>query len=51
MKLLNESILPNIIDLKESKKAKKRIINCYWHDQRFYFKGLFVPKPKERMAL
>jgi hypothetical protein len=29
MKLLNESISPDIIDLEENKRAKKRIINYH----------------------
>ncbi len=50
MKLLNKSQLLNIIDAKESKKTKKRIINYHWHDKKIYSKGLFVPKPKEKRA-
>jgi hypothetical protein len=49
--LLKEDILPNIVDLDESKRARKRVTNYCWKEQRLYFKGLFVPKPKERMAL
>jgi hypothetical protein len=48
---LKESILPNIVDFEESKRAKKRIINYCWQEQRLFFKGLFMPKPKERLAL
>jgi len=33
------------------KRVRKRIINYHWHDQRLYFKGLFVLKLEERMAL
>jgi hypothetical protein len=51
MKLLHEGILLDIVDLEESKKARKRIINYHWQDQRLYFKGLFVLKLEERMAL
>jgi hypothetical protein len=39
------------IDLEESKRAKKRVSNYCWREQRLYFKGLFVPKPEERTAL
>ncbi len=49
--LLKEGILPDIIDLEESKRARKRITNYCWKEQRLYFKGLYVPKPEERMAL
>jgi hypothetical protein len=51
MGLLREGIRPNTMDLEESKRARKRIINYHWQDQRLYFKGLFVPKAEERMAL
>jgi hypothetical protein len=30
MKLLNEGILPDIIDLEENKRVKKKIINYHW---------------------
>jgi hypothetical protein len=49
--LLKEYKLPNTVDLKESKRAKKRITNYCWKEQRLYFKGLLVPKPEERMTL
>ncbi len=49
--LLKEGILLDTVDLKESKRARKRITNYCWKEQRIYFKGLFVPKPEERMAL
>ncbi len=49
--LLKEGILPNTIDLEESKRARKRITNYCWKEQMFYFKGLYVPKPEEKMAL
>jgi len=39
------------VDLEESKRARKRVSNYYWKEQRLYFKGLFVPKPEERMSL
>jgi hypothetical protein len=48
---LKENILPDTVDLEENKRVKKRIINYCWQEQRLYFKGLFMPKPKERMAL
>jgi hypothetical protein len=46
MKLLHEGTLPNIVDLEECKRARKRILNYHWQDQRLYFKGLFVPRPE-----
>jgi hypothetical protein len=48
---LHEGTLPNTIDFEECKRARKRIMNYHWHDQRLYFKGLFVPKPEEKMGL
>jgi len=51
MGLLREGILLDIMDLEESKRARKKITNYYWQEQRLYFKGLFMPKPEERMAL
>jgi hypothetical protein len=49
--LLKEGILLDTVDLEESKRARKRITNYCWKEQRLYFKGLYVPKPEERMAL
>ncbi len=51
MKLLHEGTLLDIIDHEECKKAKKRIVNYHWQDQSHYFKGLFVPRPEDRMGL
>ncbi len=48
---LHEGTLSYTIDLEECKRARKKIMNYHWQDQRLYFKGLFVPKPKERMGL
>jgi hypothetical protein len=44
--LLKEGILPDTVDLEESKRARKRVNNYCWKEQRLYFKGLFVPKPE-----
>jgi hypothetical protein len=49
--LLKGDILTNIVDLEESKRARKIITNYCWKEHRLYFKGLFVPKPKERITL
>jgi hypothetical protein len=49
--LLKGGVLPDTIDLEESKRARKRITNYCWKEERLYFKGLYVPKPKERMRL
>ncbi len=51
MKLLQEGTLPNIVDLKECKRARKRILNYHQQDQRLYFEGLFVPRLEDQMGL
>jgi hypothetical protein len=45
MILLHEGTLPYTIDLEECKRARKRIMNYHWQDQRLYFRRLFVLKP------
>jgi hypothetical protein len=49
--LLKEGVIPDTIDLQASKRARKRATNYNWKDERLYFKGLYVPKPEERMEL
>jgi hypothetical protein len=49
--LLKEDKLLDIVDLEESKRARKRVNNYCWKEQRLYFKGFLVPKPKEKMPL
>jgi hypothetical protein len=49
--LLKGGILPDTIDLEEIKRVRKRITNYCWKEERLYFKGLYVPKPEERMRL
>jgi hypothetical protein len=49
--LLKGGILPDTIDHEESKRVRKRITNYCWKEERLYFKGLYVPKPEERMRL
>ncbi len=49
--LLKEGVLSDAIDIEESKRAKKRVSNYCWKEQRLYFKGLLVPKPEERISL
>jgi hypothetical protein len=39
------------VDLEEGKRARKRVNNYYWKGQKLYFKGLYVPKPEERIPL
>jgi hypothetical protein len=49
--LLKNGALPDSVDLEESKRARKRVSNYCWKEQRLYFKGLLVPKLEERMSL
>ncbi len=49
--LLKGGIQPNTIDLEECKRVRKKITNYCWKEERLYFKGLYVPKPEERMRL
>jgi hypothetical protein len=51
LELLKEGQLPNTVDLEEGKRARKRVNNYYWKGQKLYFKGLYVPKPEERIQL
>jgi len=49
--LLREGMLPEVIDLEEGKRAKKRAHNYCWKEQKLFFKDLYVPKPEERRPL
>jgi hypothetical protein len=51
LELLKEGQLPDIVDLEEGKRARKRANNYYWKGQKLYFKELYVPKPEERIPL
>jgi len=51
LELLRNSALPNSVDLEEGKRARKRVSNYCWKEQRLYFKALLIPKPEERMSL
>jgi len=49
--LLKEGMLPDTCGLEEGKRARRRASNYYWREQKLYFKGLYVPKLEERIAL
>jgi hypothetical protein len=49
--LLKKGVIPDTTDLQASKRARKRATHYCWKDEKFYFKGLYVPKPEERMEL
>ncbi len=51
LELLKDGVLLNTVELEESKRARKRVINYCWKEQKLYFKGLFVPRPEERRSL
>jgi hypothetical protein len=51
MDLLQGGMLPATVDPVESKRARKRILNYHWQEQSLYFKGLFVPRAKDRIRL
>jgi len=47
MKLLHERTLPDIVDFEECKRIRKKTLKYHWQDQRLYFKGLFMLRPKD----
>jgi len=49
--LLQKGMLPDIVDYVEARRARKRMLNYHWQDQSLYLKGLFVPRPEDRMEL
>jgi hypothetical protein len=49
--LLKEGMLPDVVELEEGKKARKRAEHYCWKEQRLFFKDLYVPRPKERRTL
>ncbi len=44
-------MLSNVIDIEQGKRVRKRVSNYCWKEQRFYFKGLLVPKLEERLFM
>ncbi len=48
---MKNCVLPDSVDLEESKRARKRVSNYCWKEHRLYFKGLLVPKLEERISL
>jgi hypothetical protein len=49
--LLKDGVLPDTMDVEESKRFKKRVSNYYIKGERLYFRDLYVPKPDERTPL
>jgi hypothetical protein len=51
LELLKGGVIPDTADPQASKRARKRATNYCWKDDKLYFKGLYVPKPEERVKL
>jgi hypothetical protein len=51
LELLKGGVIPNTADLQTIKRARKRAIDYCWKDNQLYFKGLYVPRPEERVKL
>ncbi len=49
--LLKEGVVPNTVDLQESRRARKRAAHYCWKNEKLYFKGLYVPKLEDRLKL
>jgi hypothetical protein len=49
--LLKEGVLPEMIEPEEGRRARKRVANYCWKEQKLFFKDLYVPKPEERRSL
>ncbi len=49
--LLMEGVLPDVVDLEEAKRIRKRASHYCWKEQKLFFKALLVPKPEERLPL
>ncbi len=39
------------VDPQENKRIRKRAKQYCWRDDKLYFKGLYVPRPEERLKL
>ncbi len=51
LELLKGGVIPDTADLQAGKRTRKRATDYCWKDDKLYFKGLYVPKPKERIKL
>jgi hypothetical protein len=50
MGLLKEGFIPDAIDLRESKRARKRAMHYCWRNEGLYFKGLCVPEDRLKLV-
>ncbi len=51
MELLKGGVIPDTANLQAGKRARKRVTDYCRKDDKLYFKGLYVPKPEERIKL
>jgi hypothetical protein len=51
LELLKGGVIPDTTDLQAGKRARKRATDYCWKDDKLYFKGLYVPRPEERIKL
>jgi hypothetical protein len=49
LELLKGGVIPDTADLQVGKRTRKRATDYCWKDDKLYFKGLYVPKPEERI--
>jgi hypothetical protein len=49
--LLRDGVLPDTMDVEESKRVRKKVPNYCIRSERLYFRDLYVPKPEERNPL
>jgi hypothetical protein len=51
LQLLKGGVIPDTVDPQAGKRARKKATNYCWRGNELYFKGLYVPKPEERVKL
>jgi hypothetical protein len=49
--LLKEGVLPDVVELEEGKRTRKRAEHYCRKEQRLFFRDLYVPRPEERRTL
>ncbi len=49
--LLTKGVLPDVVELEEGKRARKRAKHYCWKEQKLFFKDLYVPRLEERRTL
>jgi hypothetical protein len=51
LRVLRKGIIPDTVDPQASKRARRRVTHYCWRNEKLYFKGLYVPNPKDRLKL